>query len=377
MALEQLSSSLKRLAAAERSIIEITETTWRLLRLNDLGEEVVHVVAQKNEPMRYSAEFASTRRLPSNRALPLYLMAQVVLGWSHEDEAWRLGVVVVPDLAAARKSRWCEIANWPDPDHEVFAKIAQEAGETLAHVLGLPFKIIPPREKPQTAPIHLPELPISLQWWDVVAEGGASLALVRPARWIRARVVRIIWCLFGMAVYILLSVSTLNTNLALPNAGTMLPSPELLPYLGLFMAGVMAVLVVVIGYELLITPNRIVFDNTTKKVTAYRGRNPKWEKDGRDFKAIYVSHVLRKRRNKEFIQLSEINFHLGENRFERLLEETPKQHQEYISTEKLKDGVYPLVPTSSDTPLSAMQGVALHIARVLGGLPVMYDQRMR
>lgn len=375
--MEQLSPSLKRLAAAERSIIEITETTWRLLRLNDLGEEIVHLVAQKNEPMRYSADFASTRRLPSSRALPLYLIAQVVLGWSHEDEAWRLGLVVVPDLASARKSRWCEIANWPDPDHEVFAKIAQEAGETLAHVLGLPFKIIPPREKSQTSTLHMPELPIALQWWNTVAENNTSVALVRPARWIRARVVRIMWYFFWMAVYILLSVTTLNTNLALPNAGTMLPSPELLPYLGIGMAVVMAILIIFIAYELLMTPNRIVFDGTSKKVAGYRGNNLKWEKDGRDFVAIYISHVLRKRRSKEFIQLSEINFHLGENRFERLLEETPKQHQEYISAEKLKDGVYPLAPASEDTPVSAMQGVALHIARVLGGLPVMYDQRMR
>lgn len=375
--MEQLSPSLKRLAAAERSIIEITETTWRLLRLNDLGEEIVHLVAQKNEPMRYSADFASTRRLPSSRALPLYLIAQVVLGWSHEDEAWRLGLVVVPDLASARKSRWCEIANWPDPDHDVFAKIAQEAGETLAHVLGLPFKIIPPREKSQTSAIHMPELPIALQWWNVVTESNTSVALVRPARWIRARVVRIVWYFFWMAVYILLSVSTLNTNLALPNAGTMLPSPELLPYLGVAMAMVMAILIIFIAYELLMTPNRIVFDGASKKVTGYRGNNTKWEKDSRDFVAIYISHVLRKRRNKEFIQLSEINFHLGDNRFERLLEETPKQHQEYISTEKFKDGVYPLTPASAETPVSAMQGVALHIARVLGGLPVMYDQRMR
>ena len=375
--MEQLSPSLKRLAAAERSIIEITETTWRLLRLNDLGEEIAHVVIQKNEPMRYSSEFASTRRLPSSRALPLYLIAQVVLGWSHEDEAWRLGLVVVPDLAAARKSRWCEIANWPDPDHEVFNKIAQEAGETLADVLGLPFKLIPPRPQSQTTPTYIPELPIHIQWWDAIAENESSLELIRPARWIRARIVRMLWYFFWMAVYILLSATTLNTNLALPNAGTMLPSPELLPYLGLGMAVVMAILIIALGYELLLTPNRIVFDGQSRKVTAYRKSVVKWEKDGRDFKAIYVSHILRKRRNKDFIQLSEINFHLGEKQFDRLLEETPKHNQEYLSNENLKEGVYPLIPATADTPVSAMQGVALNIARVLGNLPVMYDQRIR
>ncbi|MDZ4671348.1 MAG: hypothetical protein SH821_10800 [Phototrophicales bacterium] len=375
--MEQFSPTLKRLAAAERSIIEITETTWRLLRLNDLGEEIAHMVVQKNEPLRYSADFATTRRLPSSRALPLYLIAQVVLGWSHEDEAWRLGLVVVPDLASARKSRWCEIANWPDPDHDVFAKIAQEAGEALADVLGVPFKVIPPRPEIQRASAQMPALPIALQWWDVVAEGQSSLELIRPARWMRARVVRILWYVFWMAVYVLLSATTLNTNLALPNAGTMLPSPELLPYLGLGMAVVMAVLIGIIVYELFVTPNRIFFDGQSRKVLAYRGDDVKWEKDGHDFSAVYVSHVLRKRRNKEFIQLSEINFHLGGNQFERLLEETPKQNQEYISAEKLKDGVYPLAPATSDTPVSAMQGVTLNIARVLGNLPVMYDQRMR
>jgi hypothetical protein len=374
---EQFSPTLKRLAAAERSIIEMTETTWRLLRLNDLGEELAHVVVQKNEPLRYSADFASTRRLPSSRSLPLYLIAQVVLGWSHEDEAWRLGLVVVPDLAAARKSRWCEIANWPDPDHDVFGKIAQEAGEGLAEVLGLPFKVIPPRPQTQSSSANMPALPIALQWWDAVPEGNSSLALTRPTRWVRARVVRILWYFFLTTLYILLSVTTLNTNLALPNAGTMLPSPEILPYLGLAMAGVMAVLIIVIAYELLMTPNRILFDGETRKIIATRSGKVKWEKDGKQFMAIYVSHILRKRRNKEFIQLSEINFHLGENRFDRLLEETPKQNQEYISAEKLKDGVYPLIPATSDTPVSAMQGAALNIARVLGGLPVMYDQRMR
>jgi len=140
---------------------------------------------------------------------------------------------------------------------------------------------------------------------------------------------------------------------------------------------VMAVLIGIIVYELFVTPNRIFFDGQSRKVLAYRGDDVKWEKDGHDFSAVYVSHVLRKRRNKEFIQLSEINFHLGGNQFERLLEETPKQNQEYISAEKLKDGVYPLAPATSDTPVSAMQGVTLNIARVLGNLPVMYDQRMR
>lgn len=375
--MEQLSPSLKRLAAAERSIIEITETTWRLLRLNDLGEELAHVVIQKNEPMRYSSEFASTRRLPSSRALPLYLIAQVVLGWSHEDEAWRLGLVVVPDLAAARKSRWCEIANWPDPDHDVFGKIAQEAGEALADILGLPFKVIPPRPQIQTTPAHIPDLPIFIQWWDAVDENESSLALIRPARWIRARVMRMGWCFLLMVIYILLSVTTLNTNLALPNAGTMLPSPELLPYLGLVVAVIMAVLVVAIGYDLLLKPNRIVFDGQSRKVKGYRGDTVKWEKDGRDFKAIYVSHVIQKRRNKEFIRLSEINLHLGEKQFDRLLDETPKHNQEYFSNEKMKEGVYPLMPATADTPVSAMQGLALNIARVMGGLPVMYDHRVR
>ncbi len=48
----------------------------------------------------------------------------------------------------------------PDPDHDVFGKIAQEAGESLADVLGLPFKVIPPRPQVQTTPAHIPELPI-------------------------------------------------------------------------------------------------------------------------------------------------------------------------------------------------------------------------
>lgn len=180
-----------------------------------------------------------------------------------------------------------------------------------------------------------------------------------------------------MILYILLSATTLNTNLALPNAGTMLPSPELLPYLGVVVAVIMAILVVAIGYDLLLKPNRIVFDGQSRKVKAYRGDVVKWEKDGRDFKAVYVSHVVRRRRNKEFIQLSEINFHLGEKQFDRLLEETPKHNQEYISNEKLKEGVYPLMPATADTPVSAMQGLALNIGQVMGGLPVMYDHRVR
>ena len=58
--------------------------------------------ANTGQPIKYLPVFAHKRRLPDTGRLPLDSIQRVVLGWSHEDESWHLGLLLGPELAEAR-----------------------------------------------------------------------------------------------------------------------------------------------------------------------------------------------------------------------------------------------------------------------------------
>ena len=125
--------------------------------------------------LRYSEAFAWSRHLPASGALANGHIERIMLGWSESDQAWHLGLLLTPQLAALRDSRWCELASWPDPDQSDFLELAERAGQSLAALTERPFQLIAPQapapqtreplfeEAPPPPERPLPHLPLGLQ----------------------------------------------------------------------------------------------------------------------------------------------------------------------------------------------------------------------
>ncbi len=359
---------MNQISAAGNLTIELQPNRWRLL-VNGNTEETVLLEANAGQPLRYLPRFGGKRRLPDSGTLPVAYVQRVVLGWSNEDESWHLGLVLEPSLAQARGSRWCEIAHWPDPETNVFADVASQAGQSLARTITRPFNLIPPRVEAQAPAPPLPELPLKFDLWTLERADANRIQLTRASSWARSRVVRVLWYSFWVVVYVVLALTTLLRGIALP-------SPEFLPYLGLAAA---LVLVGMIGYllvQLLTTPNRIVVDAGSGNVIALRGKRPRWRVNRDQVVSVYVTQVMGRRGKQPKISHGELNLFLNGGRFLFLVE----QGQPSVAVEGLhpslngddaSDIVTPLTQLQARTDL---QAAGLYMAQALN-VPCMYDQR--
>jgi hypothetical protein len=315
-------------------------------------------------------------------------------------------LVLEPALANQRGSRWCEMAHWPDPDTTVFADVAAEAGKTLAHTISRPFNFIAPRvhEKPAPPPPQpLPALPLKFGLWTF--ENGSQpgvLQFTRASSWTMGKITRIIWYTVWLAIYLALSITTLTSGLALPNSGTMLPSPQLLPYLGLATAVVLIGLIFHTLSEIFTMPDRIVIDSSTRTVTTRRGNRQRWKIAGGDVQSVYVTQMLSKKGKQYVIRHGEVNLHLGGGNFHSLFQQDDPDEKNSVvgidpignpldlvtapavtiaaepikgvTAEKSSDIIAALNRESVTTDL---QAAGLYIAETLGNLPVWYDRRVK
>ena len=117
-------------AAAENLSVELAPDAWRLLH-EDLHGARELLSAGRDGRLRYSPAFAASRRLPAGGALACAHVDHVLLGWSPADEAWHLGLLLAPQLANLRDSRWCELAHWPDPEQSDFRDLAERSGQAF------------------------------------------------------------------------------------------------------------------------------------------------------------------------------------------------------------------------------------------------------
>ncbi|TVR19970.1 MAG: hypothetical protein EA396_11530 [Anaerolineaceae bacterium] len=369
---------MSQISAAENRIIQSDSNGWRLLSYNEHGREAEMLRATGGQPLRFSAEFALSRRLPAAGKLPLKYVRMVVCGWSHKDAAWMLGLLLVDELAAIRGSRWCEIATWPDPDPDVFAELAKQSGEELAAVIGVRFNFVPPRQPDASAPAPdapLPTLPIDMDEWLVEQAAGDNIILSRTRRWRNRRYLRLLWYGLLTAIYVALSVATIQSDLALPNSGIMLPSPELLPYLGLVAALITLGIALNTALDIAYRPNRLLIDAVGGRVVWLYGNRERRQIDADAIESVYVTHILRRRRGQVVIDHSEINLHLTDGAFRRIVYHEPSGNPPmpgHADADHIEDYVIALRPTAQ---MSAAQTTALYIARALGDTICYYDQR--
>lgn len=362
-----------RISAGNNLTIEMDASRWRLL-VNGDGHERVLVEAAAGQPLRYMPTFGQRRRLPDTGTLPTLYIQRVVLGWSVKDEAWHLGLVLEPELAEARGSRWCEVAHWPDPERDLYVDLAAEAGERLAQAVTRPFDVIPPgaQTAPAVAPAPakpLPDLPVKLDLWRVEPRGEHTVEFIRAASWARARVLRIVWYLIWIAVYLVLSIATLSGVIALPK-------PEFLPWLGLASAALLILMTLGLIVQLIRQPNRIVADGASGTVTALRGNSRRWRVERPEINSVYVSQVVSRKRKRgiETAHYGELNLYLTGGEFKFLLENGQTEQKIAEDEQALnKAEVVPLAPDRVETPL---QIAGAHVARILG-VPCWYDRRLK
>lgn len=359
---------MTQIMTAENQVIEFSSDTWRLSLLSEDQEPRTVAEASTGRNLRYNSHFANRLRLPEG-ALPNDQIKQVIVGWSDADQGWHLGLLLEQDLSQSRGSRWCELAHWTQAD----AAPAQQAGNALANILGLSFRLIEPTPSPEAEVRALPAPPLQFGIWSLVRE-GETLAFHRAARWMQSRVWRVVWYSFWAVVYLALSIATLTTKLALPNSGMLLPDPKILPYLGIAAAVVIIGIVLKTLYDIFTEAGKIVINPQTQTVTGMSGSRQVWEKSAAEVQAVYVSQVLTQRGNKRTLHHAELNLHLISGKFFNLLvqEREEERTEQRATSDTLREEITPLTAQEVDTDL---QAAGVYLAKALGDLPCWYDQR--
>ncbi|MBK9121925.1 MAG: hypothetical protein IPM16_02215 [Chloroflexi bacterium] len=360
--------------SADQSVsVELHPDRWVAV---DLAEGLRRVIFEAviDGTLTSSPQFNRLQKLPAG-GVTLNELKSVVLGWSPTLMAWQLGFVVKPELAAQRMSRWVELVRWQDEDGARHNLAANRAAQALARVTRLPLKVIPPKALPSddapAEPVPLPPLPIDLGTWEL-HQAGDVLEFALAGRWRRSRVGRILWYGLWTVVFIAVSVLSLTVELALPNAGTLLPAPHLLPYMGIFVATILVFLIIKNSVEIARQPTRIVVDPATSSISARLGRRTTWAVPSRAIDSVYVSEVLSHRGKRLMSQHAEINLRVGPESFRHMLTIEDELDLGAKNGHKIKNAVEPMADDDADTPLS---NAAIYVSRALGNVPIWRDQR--
>ncbi|MDE0328588.1 MAG: hypothetical protein OXI78_05815 [Anaerolineaceae bacterium] len=369
---------METVAAAENLTIEMTPDSWRLY-VDDLHGAHELLDAVPDGRLRYSEAFAASRRLPASGTLANANVEHILLGWSPTDEAWHLGLLLAPQLASLRDSRWCELAHWPDPDQGTFRELAENSGLALASVAGRPFRLLEPEapaaiaaerepifeeESPPPAEIPLPRLPLEFSGdWSLETGTTGMLQLVRKPHVARAAFRRSLWYAFWAAVFVFLLVASHFSGIAPPGQ-------PWIPPLALLSA--LALLALVLRNQLRFhnSPDLYIFDSYQMQIRARHGMRVLWSKRVAQIQLLYVSEVRQKRRRGSAPAYAELNLHLSTGQFQFLV---PSRQLRLLARESmaLETGVSELRSWHCN---SNAQAVALYVGQALE-LPVWLDRR--
>jgi len=368
-------SNTTQTRADNNTTIELHPDHWKLVRDDGLNGGRTLFEATHGGETTYPPDFAASHKLPT-QGLPAGAVSQVLLGWSPRLAAWQLGLLFNSDFTAQRGSRWLELARWQDADGALHSLTSNRVGSALGRVLKVPFKVIAPRLDDQTGvtpPKPLPALPLSMGDWTIEQDSD-GLRLERQRSWARTRIQRIAWYGFWVFAYSAVSILSLTVKLGLPNAGTLLPMPHLLPYMGLAVVVVLFYLIAKNARELFSAPNRVRVSHTSHEISASRGDSVIWTLAGRKVMGVYVSEIAQQRRMKRLIQHIEINLMVSaDGSFTHVLA-CEGENEIPVHAELRKDGaVAPLFQDDVQTPA---QAAAVYIAQALGDLPSYLDQRL-
>lgn len=378
---------MTQITVSDNFVVDYSDQQWRLIRISDHEEQNARVTVEAGGGFCYNSYFADIHDLPDEGEIAADDIIEVTLGWSYKTDAWQLSIVLSPDLAAGRSSRGCEALRFIDPDMSAYEQDAKDVGQALADVLGKPFVITPPEEAPPPEPIPLADLPLDIGIWRLQAGAPAvpgaapsEVRFVRNKSWARAKMRQIAWYGLMAAVYVWVAAASISSELALPNTGTLIPNPQILPYMGI---GVAVLLILLIGqrvWQFMREPDAILISSYEGSVIALRGRQVRWKVNAKNVQSVYVSELVKKRSRRPTVYHSEINLHLVKGRFRRVMAEDRKLANpllpgaDPLSEQDRGAGVAVLDPKQAST---ALQAAAVHIAACLDDLPVWHDRRYK
>ena len=377
---------MTRIAVSANSLVDYDRERWRLIELDDAAEPKLVVEAKKGAPFRYNGFFAVSRDLPETGEILDADLRQVVLGWSQESTSWQLGLTLSEEVSLARSSRWFEILRLANPEKELFEETATQLGRALARTLDVPFVTTEPalEPEPEAEKIPLVDLPLQLGLWRLQlsanAEKFGELQILRDERWMRGRIRQIGWYALWSVIYLWVSIATLTSDLGLPNAGTLIPNPAWLPYLGIVVAFLLVLGIVRLVWIIQREPDRIALNPFEKSISGWRGARQRWKVNAGGVQSVYASEVVKKRGRRPTVTHGEINLHLLNGRFLPVIADPEKIVDALLpgadaAAEKNRpEGVQVLEPEAVST---ALQAAAVHIAVSLGDVPVWYDRRLR
>ena len=374
---------MTRIAVSANSLVDYSTDRWRLIKVDDRKAPTLVLEAKRGAPLRFDAYFAASRDLPESGEILETDLGQVVLGWSNESESWQLGLTLSPEISLARSSRWFEILRFTHPDPARHEETASRLGKALAQALDIPFASTEAgiEAEPEPEPIPLVDLPLSLGMWRLQpADDGGEMRLLREKRWLQGRLRQIAWYGLWTVVYLWVSIATLNSELGLPIAGTLIPNPAWLPYLGLVVAALLALAIARQIMIILREPDALLINPWERTVGAWRGDKQLWKVKAGGVQSVYASEIVKKRGRRPTILHGEINLHLLDGSFLSLMIDREKivdallPGNDPTAEKKRIEGVHVLEPAEATT---ALQAAAIHIALNLGELPVWYDRRLR
>ncbi|GAB5493783.1 MAG: hypothetical protein Phog2KO_39980 [Phototrophicaceae bacterium] len=380
---------MSQISSADNHIIISSPERWRLI-YNE--RPLAEAYAQG---FRYSGRFGTTRRLPDGGLIQKQDIQQVVLGWQQTDESWHLGLILEPTLANERGSRWCELVYWPDPEITVFQDLAQTAGQELAQTLGVPFFVIPPQVVEQISPKRdLPALPLEFGYWQMESakfdtQIGAKhsigmdtsnqhLVIERKQAWKMRKFMRAAWYVLWSLAYLTLSLATIFGDIALPNTGTLLPSPEILPYLGILISIGLFVAALYQVYKALTSISTIYIDGDRNLISAWTGRKMHWLVSKVEIQSLYISEIAKKNEQAPATEYGELNLHLGGGTFHFVLQhQDPEDNADTPQPELMIPRIEAIRELDRNVIHTNLQIAGEYISEALDDVPIWYDLRIK
>lgn len=140
--------------AADSLVIEYGPGVWRLTN-GQPNERPLLIATVGAAALAYRSIFAEARHLAASGELAVEDIEGIVVGWSRSDRSWHLGLLLADSLAQSRDGRWCELARWSDDYALLAAEQAEQAGASLAKVVGRKFRFVEaPHMAPTTGPLN-------------------------------------------------------------------------------------------------------------------------------------------------------------------------------------------------------------------------------
>jgi hypothetical protein len=298
--MQNSSGVMETLRAAHNITIDLGSNTWRIYNgtgHSDHPPTRVALLEATAERIRYTASFAQVRRLTRPQLAPADI-ARVVVGWAEETNTWHLGLLLAAQPDSDFRMRWCSLASWPSGTVHEYQTIATHAGQALAHIIDRPFHLITPEIAPPPPPVYgetqrmeattpmdataappaapaRVEAPVDPAQPDIALESPPfvfdewalrriprGLLWARRRRWVWAGVLRVVGLFVLALFYLVMGIGSQISGLAAVN-------PTWLPWLGVVVAGLLALTALFHLGQLLLATSTVI-DTTTYEVQGRR-----------------------------------------------------------------------------------------------------------